>query len=109
MKIVNLTPHQITIFKDGEKIDIPASGTVLRTKQDIVKHEPIDGIAVNKVSNYVDWAELPPQEEGTVYVVSAIVAQACWHRDDILAPDTGAGAVRDEAGLIVGVKGLVRY
>jgi len=46
-----------------------------------------------------------------MYIVSLPVAQYAGRlrRGDFIAPDTGAGAVRDADGKIVGVRGFIRY
>lgn len=48
---------------------------------------------------------LPEPQEGVVYVVSALVAQAVPDREDVFIPDD---TVRDEQGRIIGVRALAR-
>lgn len=52
-----------------------------------------------------------PNDCGPIYIVSGMVLDALSasgsKRNDVFAPDTGAGAVRDEAGRIVAVRRLV--
>lgn len=105
--IVNLTPHAITIMAE-ETLVIPPTTPSARVRQTYEEASPVNGIpVVRSVMGEVE--NLPEPVDGTIYVVSAIVAQQCRHRPDVYAPDTGAGAVRDEKGMIVGVKGLVQY
>lgn len=42
-----------------------------------------------------------------VYLVSGLVLENCRGRADVFAPDTGAGAVRDDAGRIIGTTRLI--
>ena len=109
MHIINLTPHAIVIEKsDGTHISIPATTPSARIQQQNVASADIDGIAVSDVV-YGAVEYLPEPAPDTVYVVSAMVAQQCRGRTDVVAPDTGSSAIRDEAGRIVAVRGFVRY
>jgi hypothetical protein len=61
------------------------------------------------VSKIVDVENLPPPEEGTVYVVSTFVLLALKEkgieRKDLLSPDTNPDSViRDKDGKIIGIK-----
>jgi hypothetical protein len=51
---------------------------------------------------------LPAPTDGITLVVSAAVLREVPHRDNLLAPDTDRGAVRDANGQIVGTTGFVR-
>jgi len=108
-RLVNLTPHAIKVAgEDGETIlEAAPSGQVARctTSSEVVGE--ICGIEVVKTTfGLVDG--LPPAEEGTIYIVSSLVAQAAG-RDDVVAPDTGPTAIRDEAGRILAVKRFQRF
>lgn len=50
---------------------------------------------------------LPDPEEGTIYIVSAMVRSAVPHRTDVYSPASSL-ATRNELGHIVSVPGLVR-
>ncbi|NNG67530.1 hypothetical protein [Caldanaerobacter subterraneus] len=109
MKLVNLTPHEITLILEGGELHIPPSGTVARctTNRVTVEEVHIDGlkIPINK-TEFGEVENLPEPEEGTYFIVSAIVAQAMsGKRSDLLIPDD---AVRDEQGRIVGARALAR-
>jgi hypothetical protein len=109
MQIINLTPHAIVIAKsDSSQTIIPATTPSARIQQQNVLSHDVDGIPVSVVV-YGEIEYLPDPQPETVYVVSAMVAQQCRHRDDVLAPDTGSSAIRDEAGRIVAVRGFVKY
>lgn len=116
MKLINLTPHEITIYLDGaDPLVIPPSGMVARVAQEYVSVGNLDlggGIAVPLVATqYGAIQGLPDPVDGVFYITSALVAQAAWSqgRKDVLAPDTGAGAVRDDQGRIVGVRRLLAH
>jgi len=104
-KIVNLTPHDITIT-DGPTF--PPSGTVARVSVQQVDAGAINGIPV-KTQTFGDIVDLPDPADDTVYIVSALVLSAAKAagRTDCVAPDT-ANAVRDDNGHIVSVPGFVR-
>ncbi len=112
VRLINLTPHPITIVVGDQRLVLAPSGNVARVSQgyrDLGTLE-VGGFDIPVVATtYGDIVGLPPEEPGTFYIVSAIVAQAAWAKGrlDVLAPDTGAGAVRDEEGRIVGVTRLL--
>lgn len=76
MKFVNLTPHEINIYKGDELIKtVPASGTVARREQWEGILGTIDGITITK-QFFGAVKGVPDQEEGVAYIVSRIVADA---------------------------------
>lgn len=105
-KMVNLTPHEIAIWMDNDTIrKIPPSGKVVRLNQNCHASGTIDGIPVTSCVEY-DPKGIPEPEEGTVYLVSSVVAKKV-KRPDVLSPDTSDdGAIRDGNGYIVAVKRL---
>lgn len=135
MKLVNLTPHPIRLVtggtgwnfgewlieellpeglarlssedkKDGElPVDLADDGELWRTVPDGVGYIPVF------VREFGEITGLPESAEGVIYITSALVAQEAAKRGrrDVLAPDTGPSAVRDENGHIVAVRGLVRF
>lgn len=108
MRLINLTPHDIIIrLPDGDRV-IPASGTVARVATSYEHVGDVDGIPVS-AQTFGQIEGLPEPRNGVVYVVSAIVLAAAKElgRTDVVAPDT-ARAIRNEAGQIVAVPGLVR-
>lgn len=99
-KIINLTPHPITV---GTTV-IPPSGIARMAE----KAEPafeVNDIAVVRKS-YTTPIDLPDPLPDTYYVVSMVVAQALPHRADLLCPGE---QIRDEQGRIVGCKNLCTY
>jgi hypothetical protein len=108
MQLVNLTPHEIIIVRDGERLAVPPSGVVARVAatRRVVATIDVDGmvIPVNRVE-FGQVENLPEPQAGTWYIVSAIVAQAVPERDDLVIPDD---AVRDDQGRIIGARALAR-
>ena len=108
MKVVNLTPHEVKIIgEDGEvKAVFPPSGKVARVSVQRVQAGEINGVPVY-ANKFGEVENLPEPQPNTVYIVSLLVLQACPDRRDLVAPDTSPqGAVRDEQGRIIGVRGF---
>ena len=107
VKIVNLTPHAITVLKHGEEIAVyEASGSIARCEWKTVAVREIAGIPLTETRfgklYLIDRDrvkhELPEQQDGTFYIVSALVARVAQREDFIIVDDT----VRDDKGRIVG-------
>ena len=100
MNYVNLTPHAIAL-NDGRVFE--PSGTIARVSS---THTAFDGDVCS-----VEFGEvtgLPESSEGTLYIVSALVASAA-KRHDVVSPATGhPEAKRNEKGQITSVPGFVR-
>jgi len=118
-KIINLTPHPINIIRGDQKITIPPSGKVARVqpKQQVVGFINVQDTEIPIVrTEFGEVQGLPEEPEpNTIYIVSTIVLQAIANnpelaekfRGKVVAPDTSpSGAVRDEQGRIIGVKGF---
>lgn len=109
MKIINLTAHTINVVNGENNIAYPSEGLArVKTEEKVIG--TVDGIPVVKTV-YTTVEGLPDMQEDTVYLVSTLVLQALKangiNRNDCLAPNTGlSGAIRDEQGRIVGVKGF---
>ena len=108
-KIINLTPHQIVLMPegpDGPTVTIPPSGQVARCEVNRVQVNTIvvDGISVPVNQTQFGRVDgLPDPQPDTIYVVSALVAQAMPWRDDVFIVDD---TVRDEQGRIIGARAL---
>ena len=102
MHIVNLTPHALNIVTDSGTVTIPPSGIVARCSVRRERVGEVGGIPVNRTV-FGDVEGLPEPTADTYYIVSAIVAQACPDRSDLLITDD---AVRDEQGRIIGCRAL---
>jgi hypothetical protein len=99
--IINLTPHPINIVGWGE---IEPSGQVARCELLRVPAGDVNGIPVYKTSLGKPYG-LPEPQDGTIYIVSRQVAEACPERSDLYITDD---AVRDDTGKIIGVRGLAQ-
>jgi len=104
VQIINCTPHPIT-FRGVQDVTYPVSGIIPR----VSTVDTPDGLLPT-----VDWplplvkrtfggvTGLPRRKAGTYLIVSAMVLSAS-DRDDLIAPDTGASAIRGDKGHIVAV------
>ena len=99
-KFINLTPHTINLNNGAA---YAASGVVARVAN---AHTPFDENGVASI----EWGEvtgLPAPQEGVIYIVSALVAQAA-KRPDVVSPATGHPACVRNNGQIQSVPGFVR-
>lgn len=106
MTIKNLTPHAIHFIEDGSVVKtIEPEGILARVSAVTVETgEVIDGIKVTATS-YGEVEGLPDPVDGTVYIVSALVAGRVPERKDVFIPNE---SVRDDKGRIVGCRSLGR-
>ncbi len=105
---INLTPHAFTLYNSDKSevlMTLPGAPEMARVSQSYVEIPSVGGYPVFR-SEYGAVTGLPDPQPNTYYIVSLVVAQRLdadgIHRTDILVPDTGAGAVRNESGGIVG-------
>ena len=107
MKIVNLTPHVLNILNaDGfGGIDLPSSG-LARVATSRVQTGEARGIPLFE-TRFGEVTGLPDAQEGTLFVVSGIVAAhpSVRSREDVFSPGE---LVRDEGGKPIGCRGLSR-
>jgi hypothetical protein len=102
MKFVNLTPHNI-VLNDGSVIEKEDSTPVARVAS---SHTEFNEYGICRVI-YGEVEDLPAPEDGTIFIVSAMVLSRVPDRKDVVAPATGhPGCVR-ENGRIVSVPGFV--
>lgn len=106
MTIINLTPHAITFLDENNSVlaTVEPSGVVARAAQTRDRISEVNGIPVNQCS-YGEVTGLPDPQDGTIYLVSALTAQACRNRNDVFITDD---AVRDDAGRIIGCRAIAR-
>ena len=107
MNIKNLTPHAIHIHTvSGQELIVDPEPVAARCSQ---TESIIDTLSFNGQKIAVSQIQLgavenlPEFEEGTILVVSRIVAEAAKGRTDIYIPGP---AIRDDQGRIIGSKGL---
>ena len=104
MQIINLTPHPINFLDESNQpiLTVEPSGVIARARQTRTLCGTVAGIPVNQCA-YGQVQGLPEPTKETIYVVSAITAQACPEREDVYIVDD---SVRDENGRIIGVRAL---
>lgn len=97
-KFINLTPHIIRM-NDGR--EYPTEG-VARVTTSYTEFE-------NDIAKVIfgDIVGLPDPQDGVVYIVSALVAQAA-DRSDVVSPATGHPDAIRENGQIISVPGFVQ-
>lgn len=101
MNIINLTPHLLDVhLADGGVLSIESTGNA-RCPDNRKKLGDIEGIEISTVSHGAVEG-LPEPVEGTIYVVSMVVAQKA-PREDVFSPGE---LIRDEKGRPVGCRGL---
>lgn len=109
--VINLTPHEVTVrveVEEGPDVVFPPSGQVARVEAVQTFCGVVAGIPVVR-SVFGEPTNLPAEATGVTYLVSSLVAQAVTNREDVVAPDTGATSIRDEAGRIVAVRRFQRF
>lgn len=97
--VINLTPHEITVVRDGVTRTLPASGHVARvttTYRDLQRS--VLGAPV-KTTTHGAVEGLPDAQEGVTFVVSGLVRAALTGRPDVVSP---GALLRDEAGRVIG-------
>ena len=102
MKIINCTPHDITIVRtDGSFITtIPKSGIVPRLKEIVTDAGNIsieEFIVPIRNKEFRECEGLPEKKDNTFLIVPALIASALL-RSDLLVPNT----IRNEKGQIIG-------
>ena len=107
MKLKNFTPHNVVIINESTKIVIPSDGIARVTETKTATPSiDVDGVVIETfVSAFGEVENLPPQEDGVMVIVSAMVASAAKDRNDLLVPGE---LVRDNDGNIIGCKSLRR-
>lgn len=106
--IINCTPHPLRVLIEGttEYRTIPSSGIVTRFEVTSEIVGSVDGVPIRK-TQVGEVTGLPAPREGVIYVTSTLVAQAAG-RADVVSPDTGPSAIR-ENGQVVAVKGFQSF
>lgn len=102
--LINKTPHSVVICDtEGHTLRvIEPAGQPIRLKAETVRDGEVDGVPVSRTL-FGEPVNLPEPEEGTSYIVSQLVKNACPEREDLLVP---AEVLRDEKGVILGCQSL---
>ena len=118
VKIINLTPHTITLIKvDGSKVDVPSSG-VVRVMDTATQIGVLDGIKLIKKSfSKVSDDDIKKikdflKDKNTIVIVSLQTAMSLKN-DNRLSNDDKArifvisNTIRDSNGRIAGADGII--
>jgi hypothetical protein len=124
---INMTPHTVNLLlAHGTELVIEPSGLIARCEDEFEDADPIEGLDMPLVTRThgevtLDRIEdkktvesgirLPNPVKGTVIIVSGMardaIAKSAHPRRDIVAPDTGKTALRNDKGHILKVTRLV--
>jgi hypothetical protein len=104
VRIVNCTPHKISIQKeDGQFLTVPPSGTIARVTAKNSVAERLNGFIVYN-TEFGEVENLPDPQEGVIYLVSRVLLNALQgSRSDCFSP---GNLLRDENGQPIGCQGL---
>lgn len=110
MKIINLTPHSVTVMPlEGDPVTFEAAGQVARVGEVVTGSRTIDTengpIEVHDVYYTDVLLGLPDPQPGVTYLVSRVAAAAS-DRADLLFP---YAELRDDEGQIIGCRALGRF
>jgi hypothetical protein len=108
INVVNCTPHDVNLVTENGNITFPKSGIIprLTESQQKINSVTVNGIEIDIMKkSFLEPEGLPEPKEGTIYIVSALVAGAIKDRDDLVIPND---TIRDDKGNIVGCKNLAR-
>lgn len=101
MKFINLTPHAITDALTGASF--PPSGEVARVAATFTPAGEAGGVQLFR-RTFGEVAGLPAPQDGVLFIVSALVADAAKGRTDLVSPGE---LVRNADGQPIGCKGFV--
>ena len=96
--IIKTTPHSINL----PGMTIPPNGDIVRVSVALTDAGDFAGIPLVK-GTYGEVTGLPPEKNGVLYIVSALVRAALPDRKDLASP---AKLIRDEKGNITGCSAL---
>lgn len=111
VKLVNKTPHPITLVLDDAKITLApvlpiprvSSSSVVTATYTITDGNGIEHEIVREAPVFGEVVDLPEPQEGVLYVVSMLVAARASNRTDLVSPGR---QLRNEAGQVIGCAGL---
>jgi len=102
-KLINLTPHMVTIKTEHGEVHVLPSGQSARCAEERQLVASLSGVPVSR-ARYGEVQGLPEPQPGVAYIVSALVLGAVGdQRADVFAPGPG---IRDTEGRIVACDGL---
>lgn len=103
-EFINLTPHDINYLGETP-ITIPPQAPAARCEVERKQVGILGGIPIN-ATTFGEVQGLPAPKPGTYYIVSAIVAQACPERADLLIPDETVYDIVDGQKVVRGCRAL---
>ena len=119
-RVINMTPHIITVYS-GDEVShtYPPCGEILKSHTyppsgETLRMNLLPIIESGLITTYrLDETCMPPDELDNVVYIASLPYLMALHamgieRDDIVAPDTNAKGVRNEKGVIIGVRGFLR-
>ena len=87
MRIVNLTPHAVTLVDvDGSEVVIQPESTPVRLPAETYPEGEVNGIPVVREALGDADSVLPAPQPDTVFVVARPVAERASHRTDLVVP-----------------------
>ena len=106
MKIKNLTSHVITILVDNLRIEVVPEKDEVWCEASIEDVGTVPGTDIPVTTTTFDVVDFPESEEGTIYIVPRIVAEALkGTRPDVYIVND---AVRNRTGEIYGYRSLAQ-
>ena len=87
MRIINLTPHAVTLATaNGDEVVVPPEETPVRIPAETTPAGEVNGIPLVEEALGDADSVLPNPQPDTVYVVARPVAERAGHRTDLLVP-----------------------
>lgn len=108
LKFVNKTPHQLSLFDDGEpvieleKADHPARVETVRRNLTQLDLYGVGSVSF-PIEDYTKTVNLPDPENQVFYIVSSVVALYAQDRADLVVP---RDFVKTDEGKIIGCETL---
>lgn len=108
-KVINLTPHAITLQVGDVATTFQPSGTVARVQQETLPMRLTVAGGQVHTSSFGEVLDIPQPQLGTYYIVSGMVLSALnGARADVIAPKTDTTAIRNDKGHIISVTGWLQ-
>lgn len=107
MEFINLTPHPVSVVCGDGTITFPPSGGRATLVFEPAVDTSINGFVIRPRSRVANVTGLPDPQEGVLLIVSTMVREAMPSRTDLVTPDSGPDAVR-ENGQILYVRRFIR-
>lgn len=104
MTIINLNKHSVSGLFNGSVVTFPAceQGKECKVAVTSKEVERIPGFKCVETT-YGEVQNVPDPQEGVVYIVNMIVLDRMPNRKDLIAPDSGPSAVRNEKNQVLHV------